>query len=143
MCGPDIWNTAWDIGYSALSAIKSALGIWSPSREAMKVGEFFGEGAIIGMRSTERDIEAEADRMSSLMGLDPAGFGEPAQAGLAASHRDATMGTSYVTMNVTVNVNAGSAPEARAAGTNLAEALYEELSRKMGSSLWPVSYSTA
>ena len=143
MCGPDIWNTAWDIGYSALSAIKSALGIWSPSREAMKVGEFFGEGAIIGMRSTERDIEAEADRMSSLMGLDPAGFGEPAQTGLAASHRDATMGTSYVTMNVTVNVNAGSAPEARAAGTNLAEALYEELSRKMGSSLWPVSYSTA
>lgn len=143
MNGPDIWNTAWDIGYSALSAIKSALGIWSPSREAMKVGEFFGEGAIIGMRSTERDIEAEADRMSSLMGLDPAGFGEPAQTGLAASHRDATMGTSYVTMNVTVNVNAGSAPEARAAGTNLAEALYEELSRKMGSSLWPVSYSTA
>lgn len=143
MSGPDIWSAAYNIGCSALDAIKWALGIASPSKEAMKVGRFFGEGAVLGMRSTERDIEAEADRMSSLMGLDPAGFGEPAQTGLAASHRDATMGTSYVTMNVTVNVNAGSAPEARAAGTNLAEALYEELSRKMGSSLWPVSYSTA
>ena len=117
--------------------------VWIGAQVILLPGTTIGEGAIIGMRSTERDIEAEADRMSSLMGLDPAGFGEPAQAGLAASHRDATMGTSYGTMNVTVNVNAGSAPEARAAGTNLAEALYEELSRKMGSSLWPVSYSTA
>ena len=93
MCGPDIWNTAWDIGYSALNAIKSALGIWSPSREAMKVGEFFGEGAILGMRSTEQDIEAEADRMSSLMDLNPVGFGDSPMTGLAASHREATMGT--------------------------------------------------
>jgi len=95
------------------------------------------------MRSTEQDIEAEADRMSSLMDLNPVGFGDSSLTGLAASHREATMGTSYVTMNVTVNVNAGNASEGRTAGTNLAEALYEELSRKMGSSLWPVSYSTA
>ena len=49
----------------------------------------------------------------------------------------------YAKRKTALTAGAGSAPEARAAGTNLAEALYEELSRKMGSSLWPVSYSTA
>ena len=143
MYGPNIWNAAWDVGWSALQAIKNALGIYSPSREAMAVGEYFGEGAILGMRKTEEGIAAEAERMSSLMELEPTPYGTLAVAGTAPSHADATMGASRVNMNVTVNVNAGNASEGRAAGTSLAEALYEELSRKMGSSLWPVSYSTA
>lgn len=144
MSGVDVWGAAYNIGMSALNAIKWALGIASPSKEAAKVGEWFGQGAVVGMESTEQAIAAESSRLAELMGLSPDPYGslQPAQ-WQGASNRGANMAPSYVTMNVTVNVNAGSAPEARAAGTSLAEALYEELSRKMGSSLWPVSYSTA
>ena len=142
MYGPNIWQTAYNIGCDALDAICDALGISSPSKEAMKVGEFFGEGAILGMQKTEDAIADEADRMSEMMSLNPEGFeggGSPS----AASNRASNMAPSYVTMNVMVNVNASNASEGRAAGTGLADALYEELSRKMGSELWPVSYSAA
>lgn len=71
MGGVNIWSAAYSVGMSALGAIKSALGIASPSREAMAVGEFFGEGAILGMRSTERGIEAESKRMSQAMAIEP------------------------------------------------------------------------
>lgn len=71
MDGPDIWGAAWNIGCSALNAIKSALGIASPSKEAAKVGHYFGEGAVEGMRSTEEAIALEAKQISDLMGLDP------------------------------------------------------------------------
>lgn len=142
MAGPDIWTTAWNVGCSALDAICSALGISSPSKKAMEVGRYFGEGAVIGMRSTEDAIADESQRMSDLMGLSPEPFGGAARAG-AASYGAPNMAASNVTMNVTVNVSARDASEGRAAGTSLADALYEELSRKMGSGLWPVSYSTA
>ena len=135
-------DAIWGVGDILLDTFKNALGIASPSKEAAKIGRFFGEGAVLGMRSTEGAIVDEAERMSGLMSLNPQPFGGmPGMA--AASNRADSMAPSYVTMNVTVNVDARSASEGRAAGTSLADALYEELSRKMGSELWPVSYSAA
>lgn len=49
MNGVDIWSYAWNIGMSALDAIKSALGIASPSKKAMEVGRYFVQGAEVGV----------------------------------------------------------------------------------------------
>lgn len=51
-----LWDAAWSIGNSALDAIKSALGIHSPSREARIVGEYFGEGLALGIESEEKAV---------------------------------------------------------------------------------------
>lgn len=142
MSGPNIWGIAYDIGWSALDAIKYALGIASPSKEAERVGEWFGEGAVIGMQRTEKAIGAEAGRLSDLMALRPTPYGADVPSRLQGASNSAH-NIPTVTMNVTVNVNAADAKEARAKGTSLADGLYEELRRKMGSSLWPASYSTA
>lgn len=75
MGGVNVWSAAYNIGLSALSAIKSALGIASPSKEAAKVGEWFGEGAVIGMRRTEASIAAESRRLSDIMTLQPTQYG--------------------------------------------------------------------
>lgn len=143
MYGVNVWSAAYSVGLQALNGIRSALVIASPSKKATTVGEQFGEGAVIGMEHTEDAVAAESSRLGDLMDLDPAPYGTLAPARmLGASNREPNI-SSVVTMNVTVNVSASGAEEGRATGTSLADALYEELSRKMGSSLWPVSYSTA
>jgi phage-related protein len=45
--------------------IKSALGIRSPSRVMMKIGEHIGDGLGIGMYSTQRDLYRAASSMST------------------------------------------------------------------------------
>lgn len=85
----NIWGAAYSIGRSALGAIKSALGIASPSKEAAKVGAWFGEGAIAGMKSTEAGIIAESRRMADAMilNLSPGHTSPPAAAyGSADAH---------------------------------------------------------
>lgn len=128
----NIWGAAYNIGVSALGAIKSALGIASPSKEAAKVGEWFGQGAVEGMRSTEGAIAGEASRMSDLMRLTP--NGTSLQAG--------SFGSGSVNMNVTVNVTANSPEEGKAIGASIVDTIYEEISRRMGARLWDASYST-
>lgn len=133
MNGPDIWSAAWNIGCSALSAIRSALGISSPSKEAMRVGEFFGEGAVLGMRNTERAIAAESNRLSDLMDLEPTPYGTYAVAGATAGQ--AQQAARQFVFNVTLNVSARSAAEGKAVGMSLAESLYQEIARQDGSRL--------
>lgn len=134
----NLYNYAWNLASRAVSAVKSCLGIASPSKEAIKIGRYFGEGAVIGMQDTEADIAAEAERMGGLMALDPAGY-----QGYGAGVGGLQSSPSYVTMAVTVHVNASNAEQARDIGTSFADGLYEEISRRMGSELWPVSYSAA
>lgn len=67
----DVRTAAWNIGIDALNSIRSALGIASPSKEAAKVGRWFGLGAIEGMDSTVSDIKSEAAKMSDAMALNP------------------------------------------------------------------------
>lgn len=54
--GVSIWDAAYSIGKSALSAIESALGIASPSKEAKKLGEFFVEGFAIPLEDGAEDL---------------------------------------------------------------------------------------
>ena len=120
---------------SALGAIKSALGIHSPSREAMAVGEFFGEGAILGMEKTVAGIEAEADKMSRAMELNPEPVSTPrpisARPGSAGPEPGAPGAWSGrpIVLNVTINVAAQSAEEGRQVGKSIGEELYNELVR--------------
>lgn len=125
MGGVDIWGAAWNIGCSALNAIKSALGIASPSKEAAKVGAWFGEGAIQGMRSTERGIAAEATRMSEAMSLNPTA----GTYGYARSYQQASQGR-QIAFNVTINVTARDEQQAASIGTSIGEQLYLEFARR-------------
>lgn len=134
---------ARSVAYNALYAIKDALGVASPSKEAMKVGGFFVEGAVVGMRNMEGALIRQTNRLGDIMTLEPTGYGTYAPYWAGTSHAGGNVMQGSVTMNVTVNVNAASAEDGREVGTSLADALYEELSREMGSSLWPASYSTA
>lgn len=135
MSGVDIWGAAYNVGMSALGAIKSALGIHSPSREAMAVGEFFGEGAILGMEKTVAGIEAEADKMSRAMELNPEPVTAPQPAPIrigsasAANVTAAAAPARPIVLNVTINVAAQSAEEGRQVGKSIGEELYNELVR--------------
>lgn len=135
MRGVDIWGAAYNVGMSALGAIKSALGIHSPSREAMAVGEFFGEGAILGMEKTVAGIEAEADKMSRAMELNPEPVSAPqpipARPGPAGPEPGApgAGGGRPIVLNVTINVTAQSAEDGRQVGKSIGEELYNELVR--------------
>ena len=141
MNGPDLWNAAWNLGNSALSAIKSALGIKSPSKEAMEVGEFFGEGAVLGMRKTEQAIADESQRMSDMMELNPTNYQGGWQGSGRASNGQPRIAN--VNMEVSVIVNAASAEQGKAAGVGVADGIFEQINRKIGANLWPASYSMA
>lgn len=132
-----LYNYAWNLASRAVSAVKNCLGISSPSKVAEEMGRYFGEGAVIGMKDTEDAIAAEAERMSSLMGLSPQGY--QGANGIGAR----TQGTGYVHIDMNVTVNAGSAEQGREVGIGLADGLYDEINRRMAGDLWAASYSAA
>lgn len=68
----NLWNAAYNIGRNALDAIKAALGIKSPSREAKKVGNFFGQGMALGIDGSKKDVEKSSQSLAdtALSGLD-------------------------------------------------------------------------
>lgn len=127
MSGVNVWGAAYNVGLNALSAIKSALGIASPSKEARKVGQFFGEGAIIGMRDTEAAVERQSASLSEAMSLHPTVPRGKYAVKQPASDRRLSDG---VTMNVTINVYVKDASEATQAGKNVASQLYTEFARR-------------
>ena len=130
MNGVSLWNTAYNIGRSALGAIKSALGIASPSKEAAKVGEWFGEGAIVGMKSTENDIVAESKRMSEAMSLNPVlGGSYGVTGGYTQSYQSQAAGR-QIAFNVTINVTANNESQAVSIGRNIGDELYLEFARR-------------
>ena len=111
---------------NALSAIKNALGISSPSKEAAKVGEWFGEGAVIGMRSTENDIAAESRRMSEAMTLTPS-LGQYG-GGYASSFAQQAAARQFA-FNIAINVAASNEQQAVGIGRSIGEELYLEFAR--------------
>lgn len=127
----NVWNTLYGIGGTALKAIKKALRINSPSKEAAWIGEMFGEGLIQGMTSMERGIAAEARNMSTAMELSPSDYSyslSSANSGVPTS----SIGVGSKTFNVslTVNVNTANRSEASLIGQTLGEQLYTELARR-------------
>lgn len=66
--GYNLFDVAFNIGRSALSAIKSALGIKSPSREAKKVGKYFSQGFGLGIKENGKfAVNAAADMSDDVM----------------------------------------------------------------------------
>lgn len=57
-------SAASNLASRALSTIKSTLGIHSPSREARKVGNYFGEGFKLGIQDEEKAIRKASERLS-------------------------------------------------------------------------------
>lgn len=55
---------AQEIADGIKNKIKSALGIASPSRVMMELGEFTGEGFVLGLQSAIRDIKRVSDQFS-------------------------------------------------------------------------------
>lgn len=98
--GYDLFTVAYNIGKSALNAIKSALGIKSPSREAKKVGKFFSQGFGLGIEDDAKYATSAAESMSDdvlnaldiqamtseLKGLDISGMLDNAYAAINEKH---------------------------------------------------------
>lgn len=60
----NIWNTAKNVASTALNAVKNFLGINSPSKEAEKLGSFFGEGFSNGIDKQTRNAALSAAEMA-------------------------------------------------------------------------------
>lgn len=150
--GVNVWQAAWNMGQSALNAIKSSLGIHSPSREGIVVGEMLGAGAIVGMQRAEEGVAKQAERLSDAMALSPEPFEGTLLSSLIGEAPGATLAsellppaptrslaaatgsaqtasregrTVNVTMNVTIEVRRGE--DAEQAGARIAKSLSEQL----------------
>jgi TP901 family phage tail tape measure protein len=62
----DVWNAAKSIGEQALGAIKKSLGIHSPSRAAMALGEFFGQGFVLGVGNKEKEVAKTSNKLGEI-----------------------------------------------------------------------------
>lgn len=61
-----IASSARDVAMSALNAAKSALGINSPSKEFIKIGQFVNEGFLKGLQSGDKEkIASEFDKLEN------------------------------------------------------------------------------
>jgi tape measure domain-containing protein len=60
-----IASAAWDLGKRAINAIRDATDTHSPSREAYKVGAFFGDGFAIAMDDKSDKVARSAENMGS------------------------------------------------------------------------------
>lgn len=75
----EVWDGAKALGGDALDAVKNFLGINSPSKEFMKVGEYSTEGMALGMEQgllSESDGIADAFKMVSDNALETVGDNE-------------------------------------------------------------------
>lgn len=60
----NIWNTAKNVASTALNAVKNFLGIHSPSKEAEKLGSFFGRGFTNGIAGEKRNAAISAEHLA-------------------------------------------------------------------------------
>lgn len=61
----DLWNAGLNIGSTALNAVKSFLGIASPSKEAAKLGRFTAEGFALGLEKETRNAVKSASNLAA------------------------------------------------------------------------------
>lgn len=66
----NVYNAGYKMGLTAKQGMNDALGVASPSKEAIKTGKYFGEGTIVGMESMLGGIKAEAEKMAGAMGIE-------------------------------------------------------------------------
>lgn len=58
--GSDAWRAAYDVGNQVIRGLKVGTDSHSPSKAAMKVGDFVGEGLAIGIENEEKDVAKAA-----------------------------------------------------------------------------------
>ena len=92
--GSALWDAATNIAGKAVDAIKSFLGIHSPSRVGMALGAFFGQGVSLGITSQTENVSTAGARM--VRGLASLEFPSPAQAKGANT-------TAQPVFNITIN----------------------------------------
>lgn len=150
MNGVSIWNIAWNIGRSALGAIKSALGIASPSKEAMVVGDFFAQGLAIGAERNIGKVESaykevgQAATQAVRDGLDTVEakpietmsinqrFAQGAPKAYAVNMRrtSQTAPVNNYEINVNVHIEGTNPVNAAQIGKTVGESLFDELQRR-------------
>lgn len=71
-------NAAASLARSALSAIKSTLGINSPAKATIEAGEYTGDGMVVGMDNRKKAVAAAGKRMSDTVmnSIDTEGIAE-------------------------------------------------------------------
>ena len=89
-----LWNRAKSMaasfGNSIMSSLKASLGIHSPSKEAAKVGRFFDQGLMLGIKDEEAAILQEAaDFGQSIVGAMSDGLNTGVDTSALAAVRDA------------------------------------------------------
>lgn len=62
---PTLFEKASDIATGVLSRLKKAFDIHSPSRETRKIFQFLGEGGVLGLEDTEKQIYKKIDEIGS------------------------------------------------------------------------------
>ena len=93
--GSALWDAAKNIAGQAVDAIKSFLGIHSPSRVGMALGAFFGQGVSLGITSQTENVSTAGARMVS--GLASLDFPRPSQT------TGANTANSQSVFNITIN----------------------------------------
>lgn len=61
----DVAGSAVDVAKDALGAVGGFLGIGSPSKEFIKIGEFVGDGFVIGLENSQHPVSLAAEEMAN------------------------------------------------------------------------------
>jgi len=61
-------NTAVQLAMAIYNAIANTLGISSPAKEGIKIGEYFVEGVIIGLQTKKGELASAAKEIAEVMG---------------------------------------------------------------------------
>lgn len=117
---------AANFGNSIMSSLKASLGIHSPSKEAAKVGRFFDQGLMLGIKDEEAEILQEAaDFGQSIVGAMSDGLNTGVDTSALAAVRDAIPDGLDANFRVAAR---NAATEAGAVDTPLVAALKQALS---------------
>lgn len=120
-------DAAKNLGASALSGIKSVLGIASPSKEMAKLGQFSGEGLALGQESAVPRVESAATAMGSATMASAAGGAAAQSSGTASGG-----GTTQVTFAPGSIVIDGAGTSAQEITQEMIALVFERLALQAG-----------
>lgn len=64
--GSDAWRAAYDVGNQVIRGLRVGTDSHSPSKAAMMVGDFVGEGLVIGLENEEKDVAKAAREIGQI-----------------------------------------------------------------------------
>ena len=60
-----VWNAGYALGQQAVAGMRAGVDAHSPSKEALRVGDFIGQGLILGIKSEESPVRRAAEKLSA------------------------------------------------------------------------------